>query len=624
MGIFSSLFSVGEEMLNIVDFTHKKNKMKLSGKQLSLKYKVLVPVFASVVVMAIVVMWFVYNTSNNELHAFFQESINQKSDFLNDEITRLKAEAYNTTAWFEYSDRLGKAVLAGNRNGVIDLGQEAMQSFNLQYFVVTNAAGDVIARSHEPERYGDNIAKQVNIQKSLAGERSVGLEQGAVVKFSIRAGTPLRNQNDSIIGAVSLGYIIGTEAFVDNIKDVINSEITIFIGSTRYMTTLTNDDGSRIIGTDLNNPEIEQKVLAQNEPYFGESTIQGDLYKSVYMPLEDVRGDVIGMLFCGEEINIINALVNSILGRSLIAVLVIATGVLIFLNFVVLISVVRPVKMLVSQAEEVAAGNLAVKVKAHGQDEIGHLSIAIQKMVTSLRKVVEEVLKATDHFSSASQQMSVSAQQLSEGSTAQASSAEEISSSMEEMVANIDQNADNARQTEQIIVQSVTGVKEGNDSSSRSVDSMRNIADKITIINDIAFQTNILALNAAVEAARAGEHGKGFAVVAAEVRKLAERSKVAAEEIIQLSDGGVTVAETAGEKLKLLVPEIEKTARLVEEISSASLEQRSGSDQINGAIQSLNQIVQQNASSSQELATSSEELASQAENLKDTMQFFKI
>ncbi|MFW6248757.1 MAG: methyl-accepting chemotaxis protein, partial [Bacteroidota bacterium] len=204
------------------------------------------------------------------------------------------------------------------------------------------------------------------------------------------------------------------------------------------------------------------------------------------------------------------------------------------------------------------------------------------------------------------------------------SSAEEVSSSMEEMASNIQQNTDNSQQTEKIAIKAADSIKEGNESTEVSVKSMKDIAEKISIINDIAFQTNILALNAAVEAARAGEHGKGFAVVAAEVRKLAERSKVAADEIDDLSRNGVSISEKAGQQLADIVPEIEKTAKLVQEISAASIEQNSGAEQVNSAIQQLNQVTQQNAAAAEEMATSSEELAGQADQLKDLIGFFSI
>lgn len=245
-------------------------------------------------------------------------------------------------------------------------------------------------------------------------------------------------------------------------------------------------------------------------------------------------------------------------------------------------------------------------------------------MVEKLREIVTSITTGADSIAIASNEMSSTSQEMSQGASEQASSAEEVSSSMEEMASNIQQNTENAQQTEKIALSAVEGIREGYKSTEISVSSMKNIAEKIKIINDIAFQTNILALNAAVEAARAGEHGKGFAVVAAEVRKLAERSKVAADEIDELSQSGVSISEKAGKQLGEIVPEIEKTAKLVQEITAASLEQTSGAEQVNNAIQQLNQVTQQNAAASEEMATSAEELSSQADQLKDYVSYFKI
>jgi methyl-accepting chemotaxis protein len=246
------------------------------------------------------------------------------------------------------------------------------------------------------------------------------------------------------------------------------------------------------------------------------------------------------------------------------------------------------------------------------------------KMVKKLKEVVADVKTSADNVASGSQQLSAGAEQLSQGTTEQAANAEEASSSVEEMNATIKQNADNALQTERIALKSANDALESGRAVSEAVHAMKDIAEKISIVEEIARQTNLLALNAAIEAARAGEHGKGFAVVAAEVRKLAERSQTAAAEISQLSGTSVGVAEQAGAMLAKLVPDIQKTSELVQEISAASKEQAGGADQINSAIQQLNNVVQQNAGSAEEMSSTAEELSSQADQLQSVVAFFKI
>jgi len=287
-------------------------------------------------------------------------------------------------------------------------------------------------------------------------------------------------------------------------------------------------------------------------------------------------------------------------------------------------AITGPVNKGVAFAQRIADGDLTASIDVTQKDEIGQLAEALRMMIEKLRDMVSNIRAGAENILAASQQMSEGAQTLSQGASEQASSVEEVSSSMEEMAANIQQNTDNARQTDKISTSAAVGVKEGNESSKLAVDAMKTIAEKIKIINDIAFQTNILALNAAVEAARAGEHGRGFAVVASEVRKLAERSKVAADEIDSLSIRGVQVSERAGQQLSEMVPEIEKTAKLVQEIAAASMEQNAGTDQINNAIQQFGQVVQENAAAAEEMATSAEELSSQAEQLKDLIAYFRL
>ena len=272
-------------------------------------------------------------------------------------------------------------------------------------------------------------------------------------------------------------------------------------------------------------------------------------------------------------------------------------------------------------AEQIADGNLMIEVRKRSEQD--RLMQALTAMLEKLTEVIINVQGAADQVATGSQEMSVKTEQISQGATEQAASAEEVSSSMEQMNSNIMQNADNAQQTERIAVKSAEDAREGGHAVAETVSAMKEIASKISIIEEIARQTNMLALNAAIEAARAGEHGKGFAVVAAEVRRLAERSQTAAGEINRLSASSVQVAEKAGQMLTQIVPAIQKTADLVQEINAASNEQKNGADQINKAIQQLDQVIQQNAAAAEEMASTAEELTSQADQLKTSVAFFR-
>ncbi|MDP2110099.1 MAG: methyl-accepting chemotaxis protein [Thiobacillus sp.] len=288
-------------------------------------------------------------------------------------------------------------------------------------------------------------------------------------------------------------------------------------------------------------------------------------------------------------------------------------------------NVTRSARVVSGGLEKLANGDLDLDIpETPGRDELASMQRDLRGTVAKLTQIITDVRSAADNLSSASEEVSATAQSLSQASSEQAASVEETSASIEQMSASISQNTENAKVTDGMASKAAKEATEGGEAVKETVTAMKSIADKIGIIDDIAYQTNLLALNAAIEAARAGEHGKGFAVVAAEVRKLAERSQVAAQEIGEVAKGSVGLAEKAGKLLDEMVPSINKTSDLVQEITAASEEQSSGVGQINTAMSQMNQITQQNASASEELAATSEEMSSQAEQLQQTMSFFKL
>lgn len=309
---------------------------------------------------------------------------------------------------------------------------------------------------------------------------------------------------------------------------------------------------------------------------------------------------------------------------SVLLILIIGSGIF---SVIYSKSLSGSIKQGVRFAEKISTGDLTVKLSndlLEKKDEIGELARGLNNMSDKLKQIAGSIIDGTETIYSASEQFSSTSLDISTGANEQAASTEEVSSSMEQMASNIDQTSDNAQQAEKVALETEKGVVEGVNAAAEAMSYTNQIGEKITIIRDIAFQTNILALNAAVEAARAGEHGKGFAVVAAEVRKLAERSAQSAQEIENMSNKLKHASDLANQKLNDVIPKVKNNLKLIQEISAASLEQASGADQVNTSIQQLNSIVQRNASASEELATRADEMKNLAQTLSEEISFFKV
>ncbi len=388
---------------------------------------------------------------------------------------------------------------------------------------------------------------------------------------------------------------------------------------------LVDSDGDLII-----HPESQGMNIAE-EPFFEEMknnsqnveeidyTWEGSQKKVFYYYVEQIDSYLVASLLTEEIMSPIKTTRNSVI----IAILIVLSLIVVIINLIVR-AISKGLSKGVLFAQQVARGDLSQQIDIDQQDEVGQLAKALNLMVVNLKEIVSNIIQGAESIASASEQVRNNSVRLSEGASEQASSIEEVSSTMEEIAANIEQNTENSLQTEKVSSETNVEIKGVASKSNQAVVANKEIANKITIINDIAFQTNLLALNAAVEAARAGEHGKGFAVVAAEVRKLAENSKVAAEEIVQLANTGLKISEEAGEVMQGIIPKVENTSKLIQEISAASSEQNNGTAQVNGAIQQLNNVTQQNVEASEELATSAEEMSSQAQQLKDMISFFAV
>ncbi|MBN1951083.1 MAG: Cache 3/Cache 2 fusion domain-containing protein [Bacteroidales bacterium] len=464
---------------------------------------------------------------------------------------------------------------------------------------------------------GTLVSNSSDVVKTISNNNNFYGRAIVVDEWHLTGYMPLKYQGE-IVGMLGVGIM---EKDMQGLKTIF-TEKKYFESGYPF---LIDKEGKMIIhpskeGENMSDQEFFQQLVNANSKTGKTKYLwEGDMKYQYFTYIESIDSYVSVSIYEHELLGIIKKMQVAIIIAILLGI-----GFFILVNTQISRSITSALGKGVKFAEAIAGGDLSRNLDVNQKDEVGQLANSLNDMVGRLREIVSNIISGADSIASASQQLSSTSEQMSSGASEQASSVEEVSSTMEEIAANIEQNTENALQTEQISVSAQTGIRSVSEKSDAAIRANRTIAEKINIINDIAFQTNLLALNAAVEAARAGEHGRGFAVVASEVRKLAENSKKAADEIVTLAATSLKLSEEAGEQMKETLPKVENSAQLVKEIAAASTEQNNGANQVNSAIQQLNNITQQNAAASEEMATSSEELASQADQLKDIIGFFSL
>ena len=583
-------------------------------KQKSVARFLEIVIAVGIIVYTIIIDVVVSNRLDSGLKSYFTSEVKEQSAYFTAEfdsqLDNLQASVISAKNAYEFSQKA-----TDNSKELADsICNSLITNFEFDSAAVLNKAGNLI--SSLPY---DILSEKSLLQAALSGVSKADFVKDGGGVYAVVA-EPIK-EGLRVTGVVVAKKNIATQAMVEKIKLATTAEATIFDGYTRFVTTI---EGMQ--GTMLANPEIIDGLKKDGNAVSIINKIGTQTSISCYFPLFNKDGEFVTTLYMGKPLTVVELVALTIFQPLVIISIVCLVIVLVLLMFLITRKISRPLSMINKAVTNLSSGNgdLTYRLPENGNDEFTQVTRGVNEFITLLQATIIKVQNIADEVLKGSAQISSSSQSISAGASEQAVSTEQMSATMEEIASNISQTADNAEKTRSIAVSTCTDGKEGSEAVSSAVEAVKMITSKIAVIQDITSQTNLLALNAAIEAARAGEAGKGFAVVANEVRKLAERTKEAASDIIELSKQTLVAADGAGTKIQNVVPEIEKTTGLIEEISVACREQTLGASQISEAIQQLDSVVQQNASASEELAAMAEELSASANELVSTAGIFKV
>ena len=583
------------------------------GKQKSAVKFILTILAVCIIAYSAVITIVVNRKINSELEASFFRDVKAQSVSFGDEFGVERD-------WVESEVRnlkmLTEDALVNGMAGVVLMDSfchRFIEEAGLDYMVFMDDKGNQISSTDfgvlDNPRFVE-IAFQGDVYSDLV------FQNGNVYAVAI---APIMDSAGNIAGAVMGKENLSTDSFVEHLSSITNSDITIFSGTKRVVTSL-----AMMKDTEINDSGIIDDVMRGNARSLV-TKINGINSIAYYFPLFDGMGDVLTTLYIGKPLAVVDILSSAIM-RSMIVVIAFSTLVILFVIVLLIYKLMMsPLNRIGKAVENLSSGDadLTYRLPVNSNDEFGKLADGVNDFIGLLQRTMQRVKNIAEDVKMGSAQISSASESISTGASSQAASTEEMSATMEEMASNIRQNAENARKTGDIAEKTSGEGEAGGKAVDSAVEAVQTIVEKIGVIGEIASQTNLLALNAAIEAARAGDAGKGFAVVASEIRKLAERSQSAAAEIVELSETTLKATEDAGSKIGTVVPGVKETAELIEDIAVACREQDSGASQISQAIIQLDGVVQQNASAAEELAAMSQNLNENAQNLVSAIEIFK-